>query len=897
MLHLSSALRGGPLAAAVLAVMLAAGSSAPAASAGARELRIGTAPPLPAHATLAGTSSSIAPIQLTIALAPRNPAALAAYARAVSTPSAAGYRHFLSTSQFRARFAPTPAVVRAVNASLRAHGLAPGRLDASGLALHVRASAGLIEHAFALTLERVRLEHGRDAIYNLQAPALDARIAPHVQAVIGLSTLYPARSGLGRAAPSHAGRLRASARAGGSISADTRAATADSKAVRPRVTTGGPQACPRAVNEAPGYGGYTANQIASYYDFSPLYRAGDKGRGVTVALFELEPDSPADVAVFQRCYGTHTHVSYVKVDGGAGVGSGSGEATLDIDQMIGLVPKARLLVYQGPNTTSGAGPYDVYAAIANQDRASVISSSWGTCEPQVSRSTVQAEQTVFEQMAVQGQTMVVAGGDSGAEDCFIARASADNSLEVDDPASQPFVTSVGGTSLELGDFNIGGAENPLYPTPNPPETVWNNSYPGLQYQSTWGIMPGAGGGGISKLWPMPAYQASALHAAPWLDGGLAESSNAPCGAPAGSWCRELPDVSANADPMDGYMSYWNGRGVDGRALSGWQSVGGTSAAAPVWAAVFALADASRACAGNLVGFVNPALYALASSSASVYHSDFNDITADAISAAGNDNDLAPSGNTSSLYQAAAGYDMATGLGTPHAANIVSGLCAHTPQLHATGARRSFVGAREHLQLRMALPAGSSGKVSYSAKGLPPGLHLNPSSGLIAGRIRAAGRYETVLGGHTADGDYGTRKYLWDVTGRPVVSALSLHELANGELLLAFTVSSGQLEPPLRSVSVKLPPGISARRPLRGIAATGAAGRTVPHRLSLQRGGLTLTFARSHTPLRIAFAAQTLGLRRVLPLSRPRPLRLVLKVVDAAGHTTTLMRRLTPARTP
>ena len=893
MLRLPSVLRGGPLAAAILIATLVTSVS----GARAGELRIGTAPSLPRGARLLAGGSSVSSMQLTVALEPRDPFVLAAYAGAVSSPSSPQYRHFLTTAQFRARFAPTAGTVSAVRRSLRAHGLRVGRVDASGLALHVRANDAAVEHAFHLTLARVRLRGGRDAIYNVQAPAVDARVAPYIQAVIGLSTLYPARTALQRTGAS--GRATwANAQSPGKWPLRT----GTHRRAGPLLGTGGPQACSRAVNEAPGYGGYTAGQIASYYDFAPLYRAGDKGQGVTVALYELEPNSPADIAVYQRCYGTHTQISYVKVDGGAGAGSGSGEAALDIDQFIGLAPKVKLLVYQGPNSNSGAGPYDVYAAIANQDRAQVISSSWGNCEPQETASAARAEQTVFEQMAVQGQTMVVAAGDSGSEDCFIAGSSADNSLEVDDPASQSFVTSVGGTSLELGSFNLGGVNNPLYPNPNPPETVWNNSYPGLQYHGTWGIAPGAAGGGVSKLWPMPTYQSAAFSAAPWLAGAGAESSGASCNARPGSYCREVPDVSANADPMDGYMSYWNGHGSNGHALSGWQSVGGTSAATPVWASIFALADASRACAGNLAGFVNPALYGLASSSQSTYTSDFNDVTDNAINPAGNSNDLLSSGNTTGFYQAGAGYDMATGLGSPHAANLVAGLCTRAPRLHTVGARRSFVGANVRLQLKLALPVGSGGgvkvggRVSYSANHLPRGLHLDRGTGLVTGRITAAGIYDTVLGGHTVTGEYGARTYVWSVARRPALSALSLRGLAGGRPLLSFTVRAGQFESSLRRVTVQLPVGISLIRPLHGISVIGAAGHPVPHRLTVVRGRLTVSFKPAHSPVRIIFGAGTLGASRTVLADRLRPVRLVVGIVDATGHATTVTRSVVPSST-
>lgn len=870
-------LRGGPLAAVTAALFIAL----PAACANAREPRVGVAPKVPAGATLVATEASVRSMQITITLAPRDPVALRLYADGVSSPGNTDFRHFLTTAEFRTRFAPTRATVRGVERSLRAHGLKPGRLDASGLALTVKASSGALERAFKLTLSEVRLRDGRDAIFNAQAPALDRRIAGAVQAVLGLSTLYPAQ-GTALHGPSNP-----------LLAARGRAAS-----VRTRVATGGPQPCSQAVDDAPGSGGYTADQIASQYDFSPLYEAGDKGQGVTVALYELESDAPSDIAAYEKCYGIHTKITYVKVDGGAGSGAGSGEAALDIDQVISLAPKVKLLVYQGPNSNNGTGPYNTYAAIADQDKASVVSTSWGECEPEETLAQARAEATLFEQMAVQGQTLVAAAGDSGSEDCWIGGAGGDsnNSLQVDDPASQPFVTGVGGTSLEQGVFNLGGTGNPIYPTANPNETVWNNSYPGLQY-ATYGIAPGAGGGGISSFWQMPAYQLTAATAAPWLGVENTESSGANCAAVAGSYCREVPDVSADADPMDGYMTYWNGQGESrSNALSGWQSIGGTSAATPLWAAVFALAEASRACAGNLIGFPNPALYALASSSPTAYSSYFNDVTNDAINQGGDDNDLAASGNSAGLYEAGAGYDMATGLGTPNAANIAPALCREALQVQAAGVKQSFRGADVSARVSASLPAGQSGTVTYTAKHLPAGLRINRTTGVVSGKTTRTGVYDTVFGASLGGGDVGARSYLWTVARHPDASKLSLADTRTGRPLLAFTLSAGQNESALRSVLVKLPAGVSLRLPLHGgITVSGAAGRNVSHRFSIVHGNLLITFKPAHSPDKIVFSAGALNSQGRLLTSGVAPVTLVLHVVDREGASTTVTRELKPTQ--
>ena len=152
-----------------------------------------------------------------------------------------------------------------------------------------------------------------------------------------------------------------------------------------------------------------------------------------------------------------------------------------------------------------------------------------------------------------------------------AEALPQTQLAVDDPSSQPFVTGVGGTTLSaLG--------------PRPSESVWNGGNGTLAA----GVQAGAGGGGISDLWRMPPAQLYASPALRLLGAGLTGSQ---CGHP-GGYCREVPDVSADADPATGYVIYWNGSGSQPLQESGWQTIGGTSAAAPVWSALIALADAS-----------------------------------------------------------------------------------------------------------------------------------------------------------------------------------------------------------------------------------------------------------------------------------------------------------------
>ncbi len=471
----------GRLATGICAVILAASmlsALTPDANAAQRQIRIGAAPQLPAGTTLVAGLASVKSMQITVALAPRQPAALNSYAKGVGDSTSPDYRRYLTPTEFRQRFAPRRSTVVRVETALHRHGLEPGSVSANGLAIHVRATGAAIERAFHLTLARVRLPDGRDAVYNTQAPAVDASIAPAVQAVVGLSSLAQMQ----RLDVSH----------GAARGARTSSA---------HIATGGPQPCVKASQIAPGQGAFTADQIATAYGFAGLYQSGDLGQGVTIGVYELEPDAPSDIAAYQSCYRTNVNVSYVKVDGGAGTGAGQGEAALDIEQLIGLVPKARIIVYQGPNNNAdspGTGPYDTLAAMVGQDKVQVLSNSWGECETLEGPTDAHAESTLLEEAATQGQTFVSAAGDSGSEDCYSPPpgGNMNNSLAVDDPGSQDFATSVGGTSMTA----IG---------PPPVETVWDDDNPDVDY-SRFGIQQGAGGGGVSSLWTMPSYQSNAV---------------------------------------------------------------------------------------------------------------------------------------------------------------------------------------------------------------------------------------------------------------------------------------------------------------------------------------------------------------------------------------------------
>jgi DNA-binding beta-propeller fold protein YncE len=323
---------------------------------------------------------------------------LHAFATAVSTPGTAQYRHFLAKGQFASRFGPTTSAINAVTAYLRSQGLQPGALTSDHLIIPLQTTVGGIARAFHVSMTRYAEAEGATALANNEAPTLPASIAGDVQGIVGLDEFS--------APVAHPVTAPHSATAARPASAST--------------TTAGPTACAAAVSEASSSGGWTYNQLSTAYGFNSLYAKGDLGSGATIAVFEEQTYSSADIKTFQTCYKTATKVTNVSVDNGSKDPDDSAEAVLDIETVIGIAPKAKVLVYE--TSGSGTGPVDGYEAIVSQDKAQVITSSWSsepfTCDVFVPTATVSAENTIFEEAATNGQATFVATGDVGSAGCM-----------------------------------------------------------------------------------------------------------------------------------------------------------------------------------------------------------------------------------------------------------------------------------------------------------------------------------------------------------------------------------------------------------------------------------------------------------------------------------------------
>ena len=350
---------------------------------------------------------------------------------------------------------------------------------------------------------------------------------------------------------------------------------------------------------------YSPNQVADIYQFP----AGTTGAGPTIAVIELGGGfSTSDLDAYFGGLGIAVPaISAVGVDGasnapGSDPTGADVEVALDIDVIGAAAPGATQVVYFAPNN-GDQGFVDAISEAAQASPAPIaISISWGQSEDSWTAQGRAAMDAALADAAALGITVCAASGDNGSGD-----AVKDGQPHVDFPASSPHALGCGGTKL-LADPSTGAISL---------EVVWNET----------ASNEGAGGGGVSDQFPLPSWQASA-------------------GVPAnagGSSGRGVPDVAGNADPTTGYQIYSGGKA---------QVVGGTSAVAPLWAALVSrLAEAT----GQRFGLIQPALYAGATPGADV--AGFRDIT---------------SGNNGA-YTAGPGWDACSGLGSPDGTVLLTGL--------------------------------------------------------------------------------------------------------------------------------------------------------------------------------------------------------------------------------
>jgi kumamolisin len=339
---------------------------------------------------------------------------------------------------------------------------------------------------------------------------------------------------------------------------------------------------------------YTPVQVGELYQFPNGATASNQ----TIGIIELGGGfRQTDITAYFKALGQKPP-TVIAVPIGTGRNnptnstSADGEVMLDIDVAGAVAPGARIIVYFAPNTDQGFVDAIAHAIHDTTYKPSVISISWGSAEVNWTAQAVAALDAACQSAAALGITITAASGDNGSSD-----AVTDGKNHVDFPASSPHVLACGGTNLQGSGSTITA------------ETVWNAQPQG-----------GATGGGVSNIFPLPTWQTNSKVPKPTDSAGG----------------RGVPDVAGDADPASGYVVR-----VDGKTFV----IGGTSAVAPLWAGVIALANQQN---GKSAGFIQPAIYAAQANAA------FRDIV---------------QGNNGSFI-AGTGWDACTGLGSPIAPQLI-----------------------------------------------------------------------------------------------------------------------------------------------------------------------------------------------------------------------------------
>jgi subtilase family serine protease len=476
-------------------------------------------------------------ISVVLALPLKDSKGAADFVKHVSTPLDPLYRQYLTPVEFAARFGGAEDDYTTLKEWALANGLTVVHESVSRTILTVRGTVDKIQGVFKTRLNDYRSSDGDEFISAGVEPTVPDAIAGKIAGVIGLT--------VGRQYASNAKIYKKF----GELP-DDNATSAHTDA---------------AGGSGPG-GAYSAADLRTAYSI-PTY--GDVSLQ-TVAIFEQGGYTKSDVEKYlKKNKLPKRQVTLVGVNGYNGAIDDLGvelEAVLDIDMVIATNPAVKeVLVYEDGIDPFPVALLDSIAQVADDAKAQVLSISYGEDEWLQGNDSIAAEATVFTQLAAEGINVTVSAGDNGAYGNFSFHNG--SILNVSDPASQPYVTSVGGTTLYTGPGAVYGSEE-----------AWN----------LLGVNLGATGGGVSTYWQIPAYQQPSYVT---TNGGSATYRN-------------VPDVSAVGNPETGVAVY-------SKVNGGWLQVGGTSVGAPIWAGYLSVLNAALNYIGEAqIGFFNPTLYSL-----------------------------------------------------------------------------------------------------------------------------------------------------------------------------------------------------------------------------------------------------------------------------------------------
>jgi kumamolisin len=480
---------------------------------------------------------------------------------AQNSPDSPLFRHYLTPAQYGRYFGASDRDYAEAIATLRARGFVVDRLPAGRTGLQAHAPASAVQAFFGTPIEW-RSERGRLFFTNRYTPRIPATL--HAESVVGLD---------------------------------------DYAAFRPHLAGGTPSGGSAGAASAK-LAGWTPADLQSAYGLTPVYRRFD-GRGVTIVDATLGTVRPRDFAAFTKKFGLHAKLDQIALSNYPPLDDVS-ESTIDVEWMAAIAPSVTIDLVTADGWDD-AQMLAMHSWIVNDMSADhIVSTSWGLCEQnfgEVFQYSPNADERLFAQAQTEGQWWLAAAGDAGSDDCEVRRHGP---IAVDYPASSTHVLGVGGTRVTPASISAAG------------------NYTGWSNEVVWNDGPGggAGGGGLSTLFTMPAFQRALLRK---------------------GYMREVPDVALMSDwddPNGGYVRYFAGA---------WSNHhGGTSFAAPEWAAFLALVQ--QRYGSNPIPSPLARLYALAATPE--YDTFFHDIVSGC-----NTYDGVPG------YCAYTGYDRADGLGS------------------------------------------------------------------------------------------------------------------------------------------------------------------------------------------------------------------------------------------
>jgi subtilase family serine protease len=584
-------------------------------------------------------------------LAPAQQAALDKLLAEQQDPHSPNYRKWLTPEQYAARFGMSEADLAKVSAWLKSQGLSVNGYSRARTRIFFSGTAAQVESVFHTEFHRYKV-NGETSLANATELSVPSAISGMVLGFRGLENFRP--------------RPRARV------------------AVRPNFTS-----------HVSGNHFVAPGDFATIYNVQPLYTAGFDGTGVKIAVVGQTQIHTADIDAFRSAAGLPaTNLQLVPIDSSTGFSSGDEvESDLDVEWSGGVAKNAAILfVYAGASSLT-KNVFDALAYAIDNNLAPVITTSYGNCEANLTGFTATLRSDA-QQANSQGQTITAASGDAGAADCEAQTATtATHGLAVDAPGSVPEVTAMGGTTFN-GDASVtvtGTAPNTDAPANLPywagttgatdtvssalsyiPEMGWNDT--------TASIAAGGGlsasGGGVSAVFSKPAWQ-------------IALTPN--------DSHRDVPDVSLTSSPNHD-ASLICSQALFGttptscsagfRASDGsLPAVGGTSVASPAFAGIVAILNQATQSSG--LGNINPTLYTLAVSKPSAFHdvTTGNNIVPCTAGSTG-----CPSSHTIG-FNAGAGYDLVTGLGSVDANVLVTSwpTFVPTPDFSVGGAPISVVG--------------------------------------------------------------------------------------------------------------------------------------------------------------------------------------------------------------